>query len=142
MATENIGLFQAMNAKMNYLTQRQKVISQNVANADTPGYLAQDLKKADFSKMLEKVDGGHKQVSLKGTNAMHLSANGDSLASPKFKVKSEDNTTPYNAKPDGNTVILEEQMMKSNDVQMQYSLMVNLYRDNADMIRTAMGRRN
>ena len=52
MTIENIGLFQAMSAKMNYLAERQKVISQNVANADTPGYTSQDLKKVDFGKII------------------------------------------------------------------------------------------
>ena len=38
MTIDNIGLFQALGAKMDYLGQRQRIISQNVANSDTPGY--------------------------------------------------------------------------------------------------------
>lgn len=136
MTIENISLFQAMNAKMSYLTQRQKVISQNVANADTPGYISQDLSKVDFSKMVSNIDKNKMHVSLDTSNPAHqLPPN----QSPNPKPAT--NKTPYEVKPDGNSVTLEEQMVKSNDVQMNYALMVNLYRDNADLIRTAIGKK-
>lgn len=125
-----------MNAKMRYLTQRQKVISQNVANADTPSYNAQDLQKVDFSRMLENVGTKNKMaVKLETSNAGHLLPV-DASPNPREMT----NRKPYEVNPSGNGVDLEEQMMKSNDVQMNYSLMVNLYRDNMDMIRTALGK--
>ena len=136
MTIENISLFQAMNAKMSYLTQRQKVISQNVANADTPGYVAQDLGKVDFSSMVSNIDKNQMKVSMNASNPNHLLAPNQS-PNPKVAV----NKTPYDVKPDGNSVTLEEQMVKSNDVQMNYALMVNLYRDSADMIRTSLGKK-
>ena len=43
MTTQDIGLFKALGAKMDYLGQRQRVIAQNVANADTPNYRPNDL---------------------------------------------------------------------------------------------------
>ena len=47
----------------------------------------------------------------------------------------------YEVAPDKNGVVLEEQLVKSNDVQMDYNLMINLYRQNVDLIRTSLGRR-
>ncbi len=136
MTIENISLFQAMNAKMNYLTERQKVISQNIANADTPNYVSQDLAKADFSKILSNVDKNKMHVSLDSSNPNHLAAPNQS-PNPKAGI----NKAPYEVKPDGNSVTIEEQMVKSNDVQMNYALMINLYRDSADMIKTSLGRK-
>ncbi len=136
MTIENISLFQAMNAKMSYLTERQKVISQNVANADTPNYVSQDLAKVDFSSMLANVDKNKMRVSMDTSRANHLLPPNQS-PNPKAAT----NKSPYEVKPDGNSVALEEQIVKSNDVQMNYALMVNLYRDNADMIRTALGKK-
>lgn len=136
MTIENISLFQAMNAKMSYLTQRQKVISQNVANADTPGYISQDLGKADFSAMVSNIDKNKMHVALETSNPNHQLPPSQS-ARPKILVNKE----PYDVKPDGNSVTLEEQMVKSNDVQMNYALMINLYRDSVDMIRTSLGRK-
>lgn len=135
MTTDNISLFQAMNAKMNYLSQREKIISQNVANADTANYNAQDLAKVDFSKMLANVSKNKMNVSLETTNPNHLMPGG-SPQSPKVV----DNKKPYEVNPSGNGVDLEEQMLKSNDVQLNYSLMVNLYKGQMDMIRTSLGK--
>jgi flagellar basal-body rod protein FlgB len=136
MTIENISLFQAMNAKMSYLAERQKVISQNVANADTAGYMAQDLRKVDFSKMVSNISKNKMHVSMDTSNPLHQ-LSPDQSPNPKAAK----NKSPYEVKPDGNSVVLEEQMVKASDVQMNYSLMVNLYRDSADMIKTSLGRK-
>ncbi len=137
MTIENISLFQAINAKMSYLAERQKVISQNVANADTPGYMSQDLRKVDFSKMVENISKSKMHVTMEENNPAHMAAP-DQSPNPK-SAKSK---TPYEVKPDGNSVVLEEQMVKASDVQMNYALMANLYRDAADMIRTSLGKKS
>lgn len=139
MTTEKLGLFQAMNAKMQYLDQRQKVISQNIANADTPQYQARDLGKLDFGSVLDKVSTQSKvpNVSMATTNAGHIGFNGTMGAEPRVR---KDKIT-YEVSPDKNGVIVEEQMVKANDVQMNYSLMLNLYKSNMDMMRSSLGRR-
>lgn len=134
--TTDISLFKGLNAKMNYLNQRQTVISQNIANADTPRYQPSDLTKVDFGRVLRKVTGD-KSVQMAATKANHMPAPNDIVAG---KVREEKET--YEVAPDANGVILEEQLIKSNDVQLDYNLMVSLYRQNVDMIRTSLGRRN
>lgn len=136
MTIENIGLFQAMSAKMNYLAERQKVISQNVANADTPGYTSQDIKKVDFGRMVEKVTKSSKGVSMETSNAGHMLPANEAIPPKEAKNKS-----PYEVSPDGNAVILEEQMIRASQTQMDYGLMLNLYRNNVDMLRTSLGRK-
>lgn len=136
MTIENISLFQAMNAKMSYLAERQKVISQNVANADTPGYMSQDLRKVDFSSLVSNISKNKMHVTMAESNAAHMAAP-DQSPNPKM-AKSK---SPYEVKPDGNSVVLEEQMVKSSDIQMNYALMLNLYRDAADMIKTSIGKK-
>lgn len=136
MTIENISLFQAMNAKMNYLSQRQKIISQNVANADTPGYQPKDLEKVDFGRLLTNVTKEKTpSVQMVTTDDSHLPLN--NAASTREQVKKR----TYEVAPSGNGVIMEEQLMKSNDVQLNYNMMVNLYRSNVGMIRTAMGKK-
>jgi flagellar basal-body rod protein FlgB len=137
MTTENIGLFQAMNAKMQYLQQRQKVISQNISNANTPNYRPNDLTKVDFGRTLGNVleRKGVAKVGLDATSPMHLSPD----ASMQARVQRQKAT--YEVKPDSNGVDVEEQMIKSSDVQMNYNLMLNVYASNMDMIRTSLGRR-
>ncbi len=139
MTTENIGLFKAMNAKMQYLQKRQQVISQNIANANTPEYKPSDLSKVDFGKVLENVTGDKgksvPKVTLAATSPNHLAP--DSKMLPRV----EKQKTTYEVTPDKNAVDVEEQMIKSNDVQMNYNLMLNIYSSNMDMMRTSLGRR-
>ena len=42
-----------INKRMDYLTQRQRVLAQNVSNANTPNYRAQDMKESDFAKAVK-----------------------------------------------------------------------------------------
>ena len=138
MTTEKLGLFQAMNAKMQYLDQRQKVISQNIANADTPSYQPKDLTKLDFGTVLDKVSSQSSvpSVHLKATNSGHIDFGTGGKDSKVMKQK-----ISYEVAPDKNGVIMEEQMVKANDVQMNYGLMLNLYKSNMDMMRSSLGRR-
>lgn len=134
--TTDISLFQGLGAKMSYLNQRQKVISQNIANADTPGYQPSDLTKVDFGRVLRKVTGEN-SIEMTSTQPNHLPAVG--------KVdpgKAREARETYEVAPDKNGVVLEEQLIKSNDVQMDYNLMISLYKQNVDLIRTSLGRRN
>ncbi|MEM6781599.1 MAG: flagellar basal body rod protein FlgB [Pseudomonadota bacterium] len=134
MTTQNIPLFQAMGAKMQYLNQRQGVIAQNIANADTPNYRPKDLSEIDFGRVLEHVSG-IKKVRMDSTNPLHMPANNE-LPEPD----SERQRITYEVAPAENAVILEEQMLKSGQTIMDYNLMTNLYRKNVTMIRTALGR--
>ena len=52
MGPDDIPLFAMLKSRMGYLSQRQKVIAQNVANADTPGYRPSDLKPYSFQASL------------------------------------------------------------------------------------------
>lgn len=134
MTTDSIGLLKAMTAKMGYLDHRQQVISQNVANSDTPGYRARDLTEVDFGRIL-KESTGSTVVYPETTHARHMPSPGK-LDDPKNR---EDKFT-YEVAPDGNAVILEEQMINAAKTTMDYNLMTSLYQKNINMIRTAIGR--
>ena len=54
MSTQEIGLLKAIGAKLDYLGQRHKVIAENIANADTPGYKPKDLTPVDFGSVLKR----------------------------------------------------------------------------------------
>lgn len=133
MTTQNIGLFKALNAKMHYLDTRQKVLAQNVANADTPGYVPKDLSKVDFGRVLQKVTKDN-NVQVDTTNPMHMPP-ADHIDDPKNRAAK----LVYEVAPVGNEVSLEEQMVKSSQNTMDYSLMTTLYQKNVNMIKTALG---
>ncbi|MGB4056460.1 MAG: flagellar basal body rod protein FlgB [Alphaproteobacteria bacterium] len=133
MTTQNIALFKALGSKMDYLSQRQRVISQNIANADTPDYKPQDLKPVDFGTVLKSVTQSG-SVTINATNPMHVGFEGK-VADPKEAKQKQ----VYEVAPDGNSVIMEEQMLNSNQTIMDYNLMTSLYQKNIQMMKIAIG---
>ncbi len=135
MTIQDIGLFQALGAKIDYLSQRQGIIAQNVANSDTPGYRPKDLVEVDFSSMLKAEMSGGKSVSVATTNEQHLP---NTQATIDAKSKKQKDT--YEVAPAGNAVIMEEQLMKSGENAMDYNLMLNIMQKQVGMFRIALGR--
>lgn len=138
MTIENISLFKAIGSKMDFLNQRQRIISQNVSNSDTPGYRPKDLKPVDFDRVLKDVTdkkGGVPSVGLVSTRSNHMPAPGSIDPAKSRKQKHT-----YEVAPDGNAVIMEEQLIKSNQTVADYNLMSNLIVKNVGMINTALGR--
>jgi flagellar basal-body rod protein FlgB len=129
----HIPLFAAFSKRMAWLTARQTVLAQNVANANTPGYQAKDLKQLDFKSL---VGGG------KGTTGGLLRLAADqpghiapALANtPTAVIKVADDQSL-----DGNGVSLESQMMKVSTNASEYALVTTLYRQNISMIKTVLG---
>lgn len=134
MTTENISLFTAMSAKMRYLDQRQKLISQNVANANTPGYAPMDLKEVDFGRVLTNVTRSN-QVRPATTQPGHMPAPNAVEDARSGKMRHT-----YEVAPAGNAVVIEEQMVNANAINLDYNLMTSLYQKNVGMIKTALGR--
>lgn len=137
MTLDNIALFRGIGAKMDYLNQRQRVISQNISNSDTPGYKPKDIVDADFSSVLKDVTGGSKavkSVKMETTSAGHIPAPGDVDAGRARKQKET-----YEVAPAGNSVVMEEQLINSGQTMMDYNLMTNLIQKNIGMIRTSLG---
>lgn len=134
MTTENIGLLKALGSKMQYLAQRQSLISQNIANADTPGYRPKDLKPVNFGTALKDAQGPNKGVIMASTNDAHMGP-----GSATQSVKSEKAKKVYEVAPAGNAVVMEEQLVNSGQVQMDYNLMTSLYQKNIRLMKIAMG---
>lgn len=141
MAGQDLALMQAMYQKMDWIETRQKVLSENIANADTPGYMAQDLKPIQFKDMLGSstsslslgAAGGLGSSSLSKTNGKHLGLGG--ISSSDQPVKQEKTKAPYEVSPTNNSVVLEEQLMKMNENMMDHRFITNLYQKNIDMIK-------
>lgn len=126
-------LFSAIAGKLAWLSQRQQVLAQNIANADTPGYVPRDVAPVPFRDLLAS---GSARVSLAATSGAHLAARNAEV--PSFKDAAKRLAFPL--RPSSNAVELEEEMMKVADNAMQYQLVTNLYRKHLNLIRIALGR--
>ncbi len=132
MGLNNLPIFAIMNKQMAWLTKRQEVLAQNIANADTPGYRPQDLLPLKFRDMLRPSQRG---LEMKQTSAAHMS---QMLRKSAFRDAEQKET--YETAPDGNAVVIEEQLMKVTENQGSYRLVTNLYRKHVNMIRIALGK--
>jgi flagellar basal-body rod protein FlgB len=129
----DIGIMKAMHAKMTYLNERQSVLSQNIANADTPDYQARDLEKVDFGRVLRKTLD-QPTIYVETTQAGHM----PDPAHIK-NARARELGSNYEVAPDGNQVVVEEQLIKASKTQIDYNLMTSLYQKQMGMMRTALG---
>ena len=131
MDLPDVPLLAMLRERMNWLHQRQDVLSENVANADTPNYVARDLKPLDFEQALGTTTTG---PSLMTTNVRHISL------TPTHMGKFEDHETPdQESSPNGNSVALEAEMVKVSDTQAQFQAAANLYAKAMSMMKEAIG---
>jgi len=141
METNSLPIMAALKKRLKWLNANQSVVSQNIANADTPGYRAKKIANQDFSSLVDNLTNTQSRLSatssvaLKTSNAKHLDAGG--VANGGVKTIDDENIEET---PDGNAVVLEEEMLKLADNQMQYGLAINLYRKNAGLLKSAIGK--
>ena len=131
---DNIGLMNGLGSKMAYLQQRQTVISENVANADTPRYQPRDLEDVNFGEIMR---GSHARPRI-GTSM----TDNQHMPTTKSEEQADINKSRrvYEASPDGNAVIIEELLLKAQSTQADFSLMTNLYKKNVGMINTVISK--
>jgi flagellar basal-body rod protein FlgB len=123
-----------LRERMSWLNARQDVLSQNVANADSPGYSARDLKPMAFDEMVKRANGGASDTAMTTTDPRHIT-----LPTGQSSDFAGADTPDTEASPDGNTVSLEQEMIKVSDTQAQYQAATNLYSKALSMMRTAIG---
>lgn len=127
-------LFMMMKSQMQYLTDRQAVLAQNIAQLDVPGAKPKDLQKPDFSAMVQ--DSTSKHIALARTNPAHMTP-ANSSAHGGFKIISGGHgheTTPVN-----NSIVMEEQMMNVAETTTKYQETSSVYKKMLEMLKTATG---
>lgn len=144
MDLNKIPLMSAITRKLEWLSQRQQVISENIANANTPGYRARVIVAEDFSDLVNNKPGDiikpTANQNLRKTSSKHLAVNSPSAGNDGAKVKVDESASDGSV--NGNTVVLENQMMEMAETQMEYSTMVNLYRRQVGLLKSALGSRS
>lgn len=119
--------FNLASARMEWLTERQKVVAENVANADTPNFKAREIE--DFAEIMKKT----RTSAPTATNAGHL---GGGQTKTTYEIATDE--ASWGESPDGNTVVLEQQALKSAEIADTYGLVTQLYRKGQDLIALAV----
>ena len=131
MNLSKIPLLGMVTKQMDWLNQRQKVIAQNIANADTPEYIPHDLRALDFAELARHQS---RRLKMAVSSAKHIE---DPDVREQFR---NEQGKEFTSEPSGNAVVLEEQMMLQSQTQVDYELMTRLYRKHVGMLRIAIGR--
>ena len=128
MSVTDLPLLNQIKGRLGWLDDRQRVIAQNVANSDTPGYVARDLKTpTDFAEAM-RTGGGLRMTT---TNARHISPPGQAARFEATRAPDSETTL------DGNSVVVEEQMLKMAESRMAYDAAIGFYQKSMSMIRLA-----
>jgi len=120
-------LSNALKHRMDFLVQRQGIVSGNIANVNTPDYAARDI---DFRAMTERHLAGQGMVT---TDQQHLNGVGGGGA-----MAGALNTKTYPVRLDGNAVTIEEEMLKMGSIRSEHALLNSAYAKYTQMYKTAI----
>ncbi len=96
---------------------RAQLLSQNLANSDTPGYKAKDI---DFKSVLKSASNGNLNVPLKSTQTGHIQPKGFFMGAEELYRQ------PMQSSLDGNTVEPHVEMAEFTDNSMRYLMTLRI----------------
>lgn len=131
MATFDLPLMSMLKTRMQWHQSRQKLLAENVANADSPGFRPRDLREPLPQALAQ--GGPSRGVALMATHAGHMTGTGSGV--------SRGNAPRFEATPSGNGVVLEDEMMKVSQNQSDFQMAATLYGKSLQLLKTAIGRR-
>lgn len=117
-------------AMTDHAAQRQRIVARNIANSDTPGFKAKDI--APFGNSNE---GRTDTNNLRGTNPRHLTQFSWPAGQARVTIDAVESS------PNGNTVSLEAEMVKTAELRQDHDLSLGIYRSALNILRTSIGRR-
>jgi flagellar basal-body rod protein FlgB len=130
MPIADLPILSMLRSRMQWHQERQRVLAENVANADTPHYRARDLMPPSFESLVQRTAS----VTMMRTDPGHMEAAG---GDPQF---AEDRNLHYEIRPRGNAVSHEEEMLKLAGNQMDYDAVTSIYTHSLTLIKTAVGK--
>ncbi|HRE19612.1 MAG TPA: flagellar basal body protein [Rhabdaerophilum sp.] len=134
--------FAALKDRMRFLQTRQKLLAQNVANADTPGFRPKDIRQLGVDPASRGSDAARRLAAtsatasygLTTTSPMHITMGDDSSAYA-------DKGASYETRPSGNAVDLENEMLKVSQNQIDFQTAANIYQRGLATLKIALGRK-
>ena len=128
MPITDIPILAMLRTRMEWHQERQKLLAENVANADTPNYRPRDLAPPNFERELTAPS-----IALARTDPDHIAG---AAAGSQFAADGE---LHYEVRPGGNAVNHEDEMMKVASNQMDFDAVADLYSRSLALIKLAAG---
>lgn len=115
------------------LGTRQRVVAENVANVNTPGFVPRDVDQSEFQRSLNRYSSPSVgSIGLATTREGHIT--GKLAPRPSFGTKSAPDSE---VTMDGNAVVIEEQMLRINQIRTEFDTAISLYQKGLSLIRLA-----
>ena len=134
MSISDLPVLSALRTKMQWHQARQRVLSENVSNSDTPNFKPRDLVEPKFETGSGRLDGGAQALVMARTTTGHIATDGND---PTFD---QNGRTGFLTRPAGNSVSLEDEMLKVSNNQMDYAAVTSLYSKSLHLLKTAIGK--
>jgi flagellar basal-body rod protein FlgB len=132
--SNDLPILTALRTRMQWHQERQRVLAENVANSDTPNFKPRDLVEPKFNAVGATIGGSMGSLPMMRTSAGHIAPSG---APDSFE---QDAHAGFETRPAGNSVNLEDEMMKASANQMDYAAATSLYTRSLHLIKTAIGK--
>jgi flagellar basal-body rod protein FlgB len=132
VAITDLPLFSMLRTRMQWHQERQRLLSENVANSDTPSYRPRDLAPLQFGRATPALAS----IGLERTEASHIASS--ETTSSRFQAS---RFGGYEVRATGSAVNLEDEMIKVAANQMDYQAATTLYTRSLGLIKTAIGKR-
>jgi len=132
MAISDLPGLSALRTSMQWHQQRQRLLAENVSNADTPNYRPRDLVRPNAEALAKGAQPG---LTMVRTSTAHMGPPGGDA---RFAVERRGGSE---TRPAGNAVSLDDEMLKVAQNQMDYQAATSLYTRSLGLLKTAIGKR-
>jgi flagellar basal-body rod protein FlgB len=133
MSINDLPVLSALRTKMQWHQERQRVLSENVSNSDTPNFKPRDLVEPKFDKTGASAGSMGALAMMRTTTAHIAPSNGGQSVG-------QDRKSGFQTRPAGNAVSLEDEMLKVSANQMDYAAVTSLYSKSLHLLKTAIGK--
>ena len=134
MSISDLSVLSALRTKMQWHQVRQRVLSENVSNANTPNFKPRELVQPSFGQDGART-GQTGPLAMARTTSGHIQP--PDTVSRQFDVNSK---AGFETRPSGSAVSLEDEMMKVSANQMDYAAVTSLYGKSLHLLKTAIGK--
>ena len=134
MSINDLPVLSALRTKMEWHQERQRILSENVANSDTPNFKPRDLVEPKFDRAGAPA-GTMGALPMMRTSASHIAPSGGGADS-----FDQNKRAGFETRPAGNAVNLEDEMLKASANQTDYAAVTSLYSKSLHLLKTAIGK--
>ena len=132
MSISDIPGMAVLRTRMQWHQERQRVLSENVANSDTPNFKPRDLVEPKFDGT--GANGSIGSLAMVRTSGNHIAPSGG------VESFEQNGRVGFETRPAGNAVNLEDEMLKVSSNQMDYAAVTSLYSSRLHLLKVAIGK--